>query len=100
MTLNHTSRATIVGGGFTGLTAAYELASRGIPVTVLEAESEIGGLERMVIGKGPGFRLQSHLLQLAEEAGRVTDTRQGPQGAPAQHPGIAGALRIEQIAPA
>ena len=44
MTLNHTSRATIVGGGFTGLTAAYELASRGIPVTVLEAESEIGGL--------------------------------------------------------
>ena len=35
---------TIIGAGFTGLSAAYELAKKGIKVAVLEAESEIGGL--------------------------------------------------------
>ena len=34
----------IVGGGFTGLAAAYELAQQGVRVTVLESEAEIGGL--------------------------------------------------------
>ncbi len=34
----------IIGAGFTGLTAAYELSKRGIPVVVLEADSEVGGL--------------------------------------------------------
>jgi protoporphyrinogen oxidase len=44
MSLSHKTQVTIVGGGFTGLTAAYELAKKGIEVTVLESESEIGGL--------------------------------------------------------
>lgn len=44
MGLTHTTQVTIVGGGFTGLTAAYELAKKGIAVTVLEAEPEIAGL--------------------------------------------------------
>lgn len=35
---------TIVGAGYTGLTAAYELAKQGAKVTLLEAESEVGGL--------------------------------------------------------
>ena len=34
----------IIGGGFTGLSAAYELVKNNIKVTVLESESEIGGL--------------------------------------------------------
>lgn len=34
----------IVGGGFAGLSAAWEIARRGIPVTVLEADDEVGGL--------------------------------------------------------
>lgn len=34
----------IVGGGFTGLAAAYEFAKAGVSVTVLEAENDIGGL--------------------------------------------------------
>jgi protoporphyrinogen oxidase len=38
------SQVTIVGGGFTGLAASYELLKKNITVTVLEAESEIGGL--------------------------------------------------------
>lgn len=44
MSLTHTTRVAVVGGGFTGLAAAYELAKQGIAVTVLEAEPEIGGL--------------------------------------------------------
>ena len=35
---------TIVGAGFTGLAAAYELCKKGIGVTVLEAERSVGGL--------------------------------------------------------
>ncbi|WP_294537588.1 NAD(P)/FAD-dependent oxidoreductase [uncultured Rhodoblastus sp.] len=42
--VSHATQVAIVGGGFTGLAAAYELAKRGIKVTVLEAETEIGGL--------------------------------------------------------
>jgi protoporphyrinogen oxidase len=34
----------IVGGGFGGLAAAHELATRGIATTVIEAEGHIGGL--------------------------------------------------------
>jgi protoporphyrinogen oxidase len=42
--MSDTTQVTIVGGGFTGLTSAYELVKQGIRVTVLEAEPEIGGL--------------------------------------------------------
>jgi len=34
----------IIGAGFTGLTAAYELANRGFKVTVLEKDNTVGGL--------------------------------------------------------
>jgi protoporphyrinogen oxidase len=44
MDLSHKTQITIVGAGFTGLSAAYELAKKGVSVTVVEAESEIGGL--------------------------------------------------------
>jgi protoporphyrinogen oxidase len=44
VSLTHETQVTIVGGGFTGLAAAYELAKAGVQVTVLEAEGEIGGL--------------------------------------------------------
>ncbi|WP_136414724.1 NAD(P)/FAD-dependent oxidoreductase [Herbaspirillum sp. ST 5-3] len=44
MSLSHKTQVTIVGGGFTGLAAAYELVKKGIQVTVLEAEPELGGL--------------------------------------------------------
>ncbi|MBB5193237.1 protoporphyrinogen oxidase [Silvimonas terrae] len=38
------TRVAIIGGGFTGLSAAYELARAGMDVTVLEADDHIGGL--------------------------------------------------------
>ena len=44
MSLSHKTRVTIVGGGFSGLSAAYELVKKGIAVTILEAEPEIAGL--------------------------------------------------------
>jgi protoporphyrinogen oxidase len=44
MNIVHKAKVTIIGGGFTGLAAALELAKRGITVTVLEAEAEIAGL--------------------------------------------------------
>lgn len=44
MTVSRTTTVAIVGGGFTGLAAAYELAKRGVAVTVLEADAQIGGL--------------------------------------------------------
>jgi len=34
----------VVGGGFAGLTAAWELTRRGVRATVLEADAEVGGL--------------------------------------------------------
>lgn len=37
-------RVGIVGGGFTGLAAAYELSCKGIAVTLFEAAPELGGL--------------------------------------------------------
>jgi protoporphyrinogen oxidase len=39
-------RHVIVGGGVLGLTAAWELSRRGVPVTVLEQVAEPGGLAR------------------------------------------------------
>ena len=44
MTTIHSTQVTIIGGGFTGLAAAYELVKKGIAVTVLEAEPEVAGL--------------------------------------------------------
>ena len=34
----------IIGGGFTGLTAAYDLTRKGYRVSVLERDEEVGGL--------------------------------------------------------
>lgn len=38
------TEVAIIGAGFTGLSAAYELSKAGINVTVLEAQSDMGGL--------------------------------------------------------
>jgi protoporphyrinogen oxidase len=41
MSLQHT---VIIGGGYTGLSAAYELCKKNIPVTIIESDSQLGGL--------------------------------------------------------
>ena len=67
----------IIGGGFAGLTAAYELSKRGIAVTVFEADSAVGGLagtfdvqgERLEKFYHHWFNNDLHVLDLARELG-------------------------------
>jgi protoporphyrinogen oxidase len=50
----------VVGAGPAGLTAAYELATRQIPVTVLEQDTQVGGLARTVRHEGFRFDIGGH----------------------------------------
>ena len=75
--MSHKTQVTIVGAGFTGLTAAYELVKKGVSVTVLEAEAEIGGLAAAFdVGGEKLDRFYHHwftndveVMQLIEELG-------------------------------
>lgn len=44
MTSNRHAKVAIIGGGFTGLAAAYELTKNGVDVQILEADEHVGGL--------------------------------------------------------
>ncbi|MGH6886821.1 MAG: NAD(P)/FAD-dependent oxidoreductase, partial [Geminicoccales bacterium] len=50
----------MLGAGPAGLTAGLLLARRGVPVTVLEASNELGGLARTVVRDGYRFDLGGH----------------------------------------
>ena len=55
------TRVVVIGAGPAGLTAAYLLSKRGIPVTVLEADpAYVGGLSRTVQYKGYSFDVGGH----------------------------------------
>ena len=55
------SRPTLVlGAGPAGLTAGYLLAKRGLPVVVVEAEGQVGGLAKTVERDGYRFDLGGH----------------------------------------
>ena len=72
-------RVAVIGGGFCGLAAAYELGRRGVRAAVLEADPEVGGLA----GSFPagGARLEKfyhhwftsdvHVMRLIEELGQA-----------------------------
>ena len=68
---------TIVGAGFTGLSIAYELLKLGVGVTVLEAESDVGGLASSFAVNGAKlekfyhiwFTNDSELIRLIDELG-------------------------------
>jgi len=72
-----TSFVIIVGGGISGLSAAYELDRRGVPFTLLEASPRLGGLIRtdhvdgFTIEAGPESVLAQKpaALRLCEELG-------------------------------
>ncbi|MFQ5847031.1 MAG: FAD-dependent oxidoreductase [Candidatus Methylomirabilales bacterium] len=53
-------RAVILGGGPCGLSAAWEFARRGVPVTVVEAQSKLGGLCATTEYQGFRFDLGGH----------------------------------------
>lgn len=69
----------VVGGGFCGLAAAYDLAKRGVRVTVMERDSDVGGLAGSFLVGGTRlekfyhhwFASDSHVLALIEELGRL-----------------------------
>jgi protoporphyrinogen oxidase len=72
------ARVVIVGGGFTGLTAAYKLSQdERFSVTLLEAGQELGGLAGGFRMLGTSlektyhhiFQTDNHILELAEELG-------------------------------
>lgn len=71
----------IVGGGFAGLSAAWEIARRGIPVTVLEADDEVGGLagsfdvggQRLEKFYHHWFTNDTHVTDLVHELGADGD---------------------------
>ena len=50
----------ILGGGPAGLTAGYLLSKRGLPVIVLEAEDQVGGIAKTAVRDGYRFDLGGH----------------------------------------
>jgi protoporphyrinogen oxidase len=72
------SHVVIVGGGFTGLAAAWDLTQRGFQVTVCEAEEEIGGLAGSFDVGGTRlekfyhhwFTSDTHVIDLVNELGQ------------------------------
>ena len=68
---------TIIGGGITGLSAAYELAERGVPFRLIEAAPRLGGLiftehvDGFTIEAGPDSMLvqKPAALQLCDQLG-------------------------------
>jgi protoporphyrinogen oxidase len=65
----------VIGAGFTGLAAAYEISRQGIPVVVLEKNSQLGGLASSfeIDGKHIGkfyqhwFSSDRHIMELIKE---------------------------------
>ncbi len=53
-------KAAIVGGGPTGMAAAYFCARSGVPTTLFEKESALGGVVRQVI---PSFRIPDEAIE-------------------------------------
>ena len=50
----------ILGGGPAGLTAGYLLSKRGLPVIILEAEDQVGGIAKTAVRDGYRFDLGGH----------------------------------------
>jgi protoporphyrinogen oxidase len=62
----------VIGAGPAGLTAAYELARRGVrDVTILEADDVVGGISRTVVRDGFRFDIGGH--RFFTKVGRVAD---------------------------
>jgi protoporphyrinogen oxidase len=75
------NKVVIIGGGFSGLAAAYELSRRGIAVEVLERDPEVGGLagtfevggQRLEKFYHHWFTNDRYVMELIQELGRQHD---------------------------
>ena len=71
----------VIGGGFCGLAAAWELGRRGLRATVLERDAEIGGLAGSFTAGGARlekfyhhwFTSDVHVMELVEELGQSAE---------------------------
>jgi protoporphyrinogen oxidase len=80
------ANVVVIGGGFTGLSAAYELTRLGVGVTVLEKDDEVGGMAASF--KINGYRLDKfyhhffnsdrHLIHLVDKIGLTDRLRYAP----------------------
>ncbi len=78
MTPTSSPHIAVIGAGFCGLAAAYELGVRGIRATVLERDGEIGGLAGSFNAGGAQlekfyhhwFTHDVHIMRLVEELGQ------------------------------
>lgn len=71
------SHIVVIGAGFTGLTAAYEISRQGIPVTLLEKDDQLGGLAKSFNIEDQlldqfyhhWFNSDEHIIQLVKDLG-------------------------------
>ena len=76
---SHAAHIVVIGGGFCGLAAAYELGTLGIRATVLEQDSDLGGLAGSFAINGARlekfyhhwFTSDVHIMGLIEELGQT-----------------------------
>ncbi|HKP49920.1 MAG TPA: NAD(P)/FAD-dependent oxidoreductase [Gemmatimonadales bacterium] len=86
MTTDGRSHVVIIGGGFTGLAAAWELTQRGFQVTVCEGDEEVGGLAGSFDVGGTRlekfyhhwFTSDTHVIDLVNELGQSDRVLQRP----------------------
>ena len=70
----------VVGAGPAGLSAAYELATRGAPVAVYDQNERVGGLARTVTHQGYRFDIGGHrFLTKVREVQRLWTDVMGPE---------------------
>ncbi len=76
--MNSNQNVVVIGGGYTGIVAAYELAKQGNRVTIIEKEQELGGLARSFdVGSGAQlerfyhhwFTSDRYIINFVEELG-------------------------------